>query len=69
MVSHLVSAIWYDASVPDDMLTKEEAVMNKLNQIWVHYATPQNRKVVYILVTLAALAIAGGAPGAGSGMG
>ena len=43
--------------------------MNKLNHLWIHYATPRNRKVVYILLSLAALAIAGGAPSAGSGMG
>jgi hypothetical protein len=43
--------------------------MNKLNHLWVQYATPRNRKVVYILLTLAALAVAGGAPSAGSGMG
>jgi hypothetical protein len=43
--------------------------MNKLNSFWVKVATPRNLKVVYILVSLAALAVAGGAPGAGSGMG
>jgi hypothetical protein len=43
--------------------------MGKLNYLWVRYATPRNRKVFYVLLTLAALAVAGGAPGAGSGTG
>lgn len=43
--------------------------MNKAKVLWVRYATPTNRKVVFLLLTLAALAVAGGAPGAGSGMG
>ena len=32
--------------------------MKKLDHLWIHYATPRNRKVVYILLTLAALAAA-----------
>ena len=43
--------------------------MNKLGHLLSTYATRRNRKVFYILLTLAALAIAGGAPGAGSGIG
>lgn len=43
--------------------------MNKLSSLWFQVATPRNRQVVLILLTLAALAIAGGAPSAGSGMG
>jgi len=43
--------------------------MTNLSNIFTKYATPRNRKVLYILLTLAALAIAGGAPGAGSGIG
>jgi len=31
--------------------------------------TPHNRKALYITLSLVALAIAGGAPGAGSGIG
>lgn len=42
--------------------------MKKLSQLWVRYSTPRNRKVAYILFSLIALAVAGGAPGAGSGM-
>lgn len=42
--------------------------MKKLSQMWVRYGTPSNRKVVYILLSLIALAVASGAPGAGSGM-
>jgi hypothetical protein len=41
--------------------------MNKLNDLWVRYATPRNRQIAYILLTLVALVVAGGAPGAGSG--
>jgi hypothetical protein len=40
--------------------------MNKLNQLWLQYGTPSNLKVLYILLSLVALAIAGGAP-SGSG--
>lgn len=43
--------------------------MNKINNLLTHYATPRNRKVLYILLTLLGLAIAGGAPGASSGIG
>ena len=43
--------------------------MKDLKQLIVRYDTPRNRKILYILLTLAALAVAGGAPGAGSGMG
>ncbi len=42
--------------------------MKALNNLWIRYGTPENVKVVFILLTLAALAIAGGAPGAGSGI-
>jgi hypothetical protein len=43
--------------------------MKKLNNLWVRYATPRNLRVLYLLVTLAALAVAGGAPSAGGGAG
>lgn len=43
--------------------------MTNLVSMFTKYATPRNRKVLYILLTLAALAIAGGAPSAGSGLG
>ena len=43
--------------------------MSKLKFYWLRYGTPRNRKVLYILLTLAALAVAGGAPSAGSGVG
>jgi hypothetical protein len=43
--------------------------MTKLNYLWIQVAAPRNRKVIYLLLALAALAIAGGAPSAGSGMG
>lgn len=41
--------------------------MSNLKHLWVRYGTPRNLKVLYILMTLAALAVAGGAPGNGSG--
>jgi hypothetical protein len=41
--------------------------MKKLSYLWVRYATPRNRKAAYIVLSLVALAVAGGAPGAGSG--
>ena len=47
----------------------KEIMMNKINNLLTHYATPRNRKVLYILLTLLGLAIAGGAPGASSGIG
>jgi len=42
--------------------------MKALQSLWIRYGTPQNAKVLFILLTLAALAVAGGAPGAGSGI-
>jgi hypothetical protein len=41
--------------------------MQKLNQLWLQYGTFNNLKVLYILLTLVALAVAGGAPCTGSG--
>lgn len=43
--------------------------MKRINELWVRYGTSQNLKVLYIVATLAALAVAGGAPGAGGGVG
>jgi hypothetical protein len=43
--------------------------MNKLNQLWLQYGTPNNLKVLYVLLALVALAIAGGAPSGGGGVG
>jgi hypothetical protein len=43
--------------------------MKKVKYLWVRYGTPRNRKALYILLALVALAVAGGAPGAGSGVG
>ena len=42
--------------------------MNKLNQLWLQYGTHSNLKVVYILLALVALAVAGGAPSGGGGV-
>lgn len=41
--------------------------MKKLQHLWIQYATPQNLKILYIVLVLATLAIAGGAPSAGGG--
>jgi hypothetical protein len=43
--------------------------MNKLDQLWLQYGTPNNLKVLYVLLALVALAIAGGAPSGGGGVG
>jgi hypothetical protein len=43
--------------------------MNKLNQLWLQYGTPNNLKVLYILLALVALAVAGGAPSGSVGVG
>jgi hypothetical protein len=42
--------------------------MEKLNLLWTKYATARNRKVGFVLLTLVAMAVAAGAPGAGSGL-
>jgi hypothetical protein len=44
-------------------------MMKSMRELWIKLATPRNQKILYILLTLAALAIASGAPGAGSGTG
>jgi len=41
--------------------------MKKLNRLWIKYGTSRNLKVLYIVLTLIALAVASGAPGAGGG--
>jgi hypothetical protein len=41
--------------------------MHKLNHLWNRYATPQNRKALYIVISLIALAVASGAPSGFSG--
>jgi hypothetical protein len=43
--------------------------MKSLNYLWFRYATPTNLKVAYILLILASLAIAGGAPSGTGGVG
>ncbi|MBN1660142.1 MAG: hypothetical protein JXA93_17210 [Anaerolineae bacterium] len=43
--------------------------MIKLASMWVRYGTARNLKVVYIVLSLVALAVASAAPGAGSGAG
>lgn len=41
--------------------------MEKLNELWVRYGTPRNRKVAYIVLSLISLVVAAGAPAAGGG--
>jgi hypothetical protein len=41
--------------------------MQKLDQLWLKYGTFNNLKVLYLLLTLVALAVAGGAPSCTSG--
>jgi hypothetical protein len=41
--------------------------MKKLNQFVLQYGTTRNLQVLYILLALIALAVAGGAPSSGSG--
>jgi hypothetical protein len=41
--------------------------MRKLNHLWVRYGTPRNLKILYVLLVLASLAVAGGAPSDGGG--
>jgi hypothetical protein len=45
-------------------ITSKRRKMKKLQVLWITLSTPRNQKVVYVLLTLAALAIASGAPGA-----
>jgi hypothetical protein len=54
---------------PRDLSIYRRATMKKLNELWIRYGTPRNRKVLYIVLALSTLAVAGGAPGAGSGTG
>jgi hypothetical protein len=41
--------------------------MQKLNQLWLQYGTINNLRVLYLVLTLVALAVAGGAPSGPSG--
>jgi len=41
--------------------------MQRLDQLWLRYGTSNNLKVLYLVLTLVALAVAGGAPSGGSG--
>ena len=43
--------------------------MIKIKSLLAKYGTPHNRKGLLITLTVIGLAIAGGAPGAGSGIG
>ena len=43
--------------------------MNRIKSLLTYYATPKNRKALLIILTLIGLAVAGGAPGASSGIG
>ena len=43
--------------------------MNKIENLLVNHASHRNRKALFVILTLIGLAIAGGAPGASSGIG
>jgi hypothetical protein len=62
LVSGLVSGLCYT-----NIIKEEGTEMQKLDQLWLRYGTFNNLKVLYILLTLIALAVAGGAPCTGSG--
>jgi hypothetical protein len=50
------------------MFIERRLFMEKVQYLWGRYATPRNVKIAYILLTLVALVVAGGAPGGGSGI-
>jgi hypothetical protein len=64
LVNPLVSGVRYTVYVRKE----REELMEKLNLLWTKYATARNRKVGFVLLTLVAMAVAAGAPGAGSGL-
>ncbi len=43
--------------------------MEKLKNLWIRYGSARNRKIVFLVLTLAALAVAGGAPSGHGGGG
>jgi hypothetical protein len=65
LVNPLVRGLRYTVYVRKE---REEHNMEKLNLLWTQYATARNKKVGFILLTLVAMAVAAGAPGAGSGI-
>ena len=48
---------------------KEQVVMKRINHGLIKIRTQQNRKALLIILTMIGMAIAGGAPGASSGIG
>jgi hypothetical protein len=48
---------------------KEKVAMQKNTHWLVKIGTPKNRKALFIILTMIGMAIAGGAPGASSGIG
>lgn len=42
--------------------------MEKVKVLWTRYGTSRNVKIAYIVLSLVALAVAGGAPGGTGGM-
>jgi hypothetical protein len=62
LVSDLVSGMCYT-----NIIKEEGMKMQKLNQLWLRYGTFNNLKVLYLVLTLVALAVAGGAPSCTSG--
>jgi hypothetical protein len=64
LVNPLVRGLRYTVYVRKE----REEHMEKLNLLWTQYATARNKKIGFILLTLVAMAVAAGAPGAGSGI-
>lgn len=46
---------------------RRRTIVEKFRYLWARYGTPRNVKAFYVMLTLVALVVAGGAPGSGSG--
>jgi hypothetical protein len=64
LVNPLVSGVRYTVYVRKE----REELMEKLNLLWTKYATPRNKQVGVILLTLITMVVAAGAPIGGSGI-
>jgi hypothetical protein len=69
LVSVLVSGICYSNLEIKGEVEEGRSTMEKLSYLWIRYGKAQNLKTLYILLSLIALAVASGAPGAGGGLG
>ena len=64
----MVKAVCYTRAA-NPKIGEEKVKMDELKVLWCRYGTPRNLKIVYILLTLTALVVAGGAPSTGGGNG